>query len=946
MPPTVSPVLVGRSAEYAALLAAYERVRQGQAVTVLVSGEAGIGKSRLVSTVTAALPCDPLVLTGGCLELGADSAPYVPFVAILRDLVRQYGRERVDKLLPLSGSSLAAWLPGQAPTEETHGRIQLLEDFLSLVTQVSEDGPLVIVVEDLHWADTSSREVLAYLARNLGGHQVLLVGTVRTGELVPGHPGRRLLAELGRRMDVVQVPLEALSRQDVRALLTELEGSAADPGRSNRIHQRSGGNPLFVEALQSAGGVSTAGLTDLLLDRISELPAPAVDLLAVIAVAGTPVDDDLLQAVAGLSHDHQQPVLRTLVERQQLVIRDDGYWIRHDLIREAVYQALMPAQRRRLHARYAEALSGHPEATAALAEHWIAADEPTKALPAALAAADRAREQYAYDEELHLLEQVLALWDQVPNASPAQVTVRERAAFAALAAGQAAAGITQCTAALAELDPAKEPERVAKLLGLRGTLYLQQTGGGLDDLANATALVPPGTADRTRAWLLARRAQVALSVQDDSALALAEAALELATSCADDESRARALATLSAIRGQEGDLATATELFTAACEAALAAGDHHSYLTALQWHAVSLNFAGEYTQAAELTRTGQQEAERLGMARSRGSMMAENRAYSLAGLGHWDEALEVVEDALADEPPPLFQLLVKLIAAEILLHRGEIDRYDEIAAEATAFLRDHPDASAVRSQFLPLPLERALAVGELDRAGELLDALLEPRNESLDGTEILLAVQAGIRLLHARRLTSPKKAVKEDVAARLRDLEALAGRQTVRTRVADAVGLAVAAAVRDAPLQEWDRVAESWRAVNNPYQLASTLVTAAQVALATSNKSGARMRLREARSLATTLRSQPLLTRIEELAERAQLTGEQSAVGPGAELGLTPREVQVLRVLARGRSNAEIATELFISVNTVATHVARILTKLAVTTRTEAAAVAHQHGLA
>ncbi|WP_157979856.1 helix-turn-helix transcriptional regulator [Kribbella monticola] len=943
MPSTVSPVLVGRTIELAAITAAYERCRSGEAVTVLVSGEAGIGKSRLVTAVLSELAeSQPLVLTGGCLELGADSAPYVPFVGILRDLVRQYGQERVDRMLPLAASSLAGWLPGHRPADVPHSRIQLLEEFLSLVTRASEERAVVIVVEDLHWADTSSRELLAYLARNLGSHPVLLIGTVRTAELVPGHPGRRLLAELGRRADVVQVQLEPLDRQDVRALLTALEGSVADPAWTSRVHQRSGGNPLFVEALQSVGGVSTAGLTDLLLDRISELPPQAVDLLALIAVAGTPVPDELLQTVAGLSHDELQPVLRTLVERQQLVIRDDGYWIRHDLIREAVYQALLPAQRRRLHTRYAEALTDKPESTAALAEHWIAADQPTLALPAALAAAASAHDQYAYDEELHLLELVLALADRVPDAPVDRAEVRERAATAAHVAGRSAAGIQHSTAALAELDAAVEPERVAKLLGVRGILLVQENGGGLDDLAAAVALVPPGTADVTRARLLSYWAMVGMTIESrEQVVDVATATIELAGQLQDDASRARGLIALAATHGWAGELAEAVPLFTAGREAALASGSHHAYLTALQWESLSLLYAGRNTEAAELARTGQQEAERFGLGRSRGSMLGGCRAAALDTLGHWDEALEVLDDVIADEPPPLYRMAVALLGADIHARRGEVDQYDEILAEATSFVRNDPGPNVVRGGLLRLQFDHAVATGELSTADDLIDAVLragpaEPQQES----DALFALQGSLRLLPLRQAGRKAKALDQ-----LRELAVLAAAEPRQTLGSKGIRLTAAATLQDAPLQEWDRIAEFWRELEDLFELADSLATAAQVALSTSNKSGARTRLREARSLATTLRAKPLLRRIDELAVRAQLTGDQPEVGPGAELGLTPREVQVLRVLALGRSNAQIANELFISVNTVATHVARILTKLSATTRTEAAATAHHHNL-
>ncbi|HEY3559520.1 MAG TPA: AAA family ATPase, partial [Kribbella sp.] len=162
----VSPVLINRRAELAALRDAYERARAGEPVTVLVSGEAGIGKSRLVSAATAGFDGGPMVLTGGCLELGADGTPWVPFLAILRNLLREWGPDRLVAALPSGGTALAGWLPELSLPEGPAGHVRLFGEVLGLLQRAAAERPLVVVVEDLHWADASSRELLVYLVRN------------------------------------------------------------------------------------------------------------------------------------------------------------------------------------------------------------------------------------------------------------------------------------------------------------------------------------------------------------------------------------------------------------------------------------------------------------------------------------------------------------------------------------------------------------------------------------------------------------------------------------------------------------------------------------------------------------------------------------------------------------------------------------------------------------
>jgi DNA-binding NarL/FixJ family response regulator len=182
-----------------------------------------------------------------------------------------------------------------------------------------------------------------------------------------------------------------------------------------------------------------------------------------------------------------------------------------------------------------------------------------------------------------------------------------------------------------------------------------------------------------------------------------------------------------------------------------------------------------------------------------------------------------------------------------------------------------------------------------------------------------------------------------EVAARLDALKSLVGGISARPAVMVAQLTTFDALAGKGSVKEWDAAVAAWRDLGTPYELALALTAGAAAALASSNRSGARQRLHEARSIAADLRAAPLLSRIDDLAVRARLDEEQEPAG--ADFELTRRELQVLRVLAKGHSNAKIAVELFISTNTVASHVQHILTKLGVRTRTEAAALAHRHAL-
>ncbi|MGW6280267.1 ATP-binding protein [Kribbella sp. NPDC055071] len=927
----VSPVLISRESELAALRTAYSRVESGQSVTVLVSGEAGIGKSRLVSTAVGDIGGTPLVLTGDCLELGADGTPWVPFVAILRNLLREWGPDRLRAALPVGGSALAGWLPELSLPEAPGGHLRLFGEVLALLLQAAAERPLVLVVEDLHWADASSRELFVYLVRNLDAHAVLLIGTVRTGELPSGHPTRQLLAEIGRRAEVVRLDLAPLGRQEVSALLAAIEGRPPDPVASSAIHRRSNGNPLFVEALRAAGTANSDGLTTLLLDRVADLSPSARKVLATIAVAGGTVSDELLAEVSGEPVDD---AVRELIERHQVAVHDDGYAIRHDLIREAVYGALLPGERRRLHSRYAEAIAAGSDSSAALAEHWTVAGEPAKALVAAWQAAAAAERQYAYDEHLNLLDRVLSLWtaESAELIGVSRATVQELATEASFTTGRSVAGVEHASAALADIDAVKEPLRRAALLRLRGLLQCRIDGGGTDDLLRALELVPEGTADALRGRLLAGLAFTEfVGSPGTAARQHAKQALELAERVGDLQVLADAKLILGGVLLHEGGPVKVAELLQEARAAAAAVGDQHTQLTSLQWEGLAMNLNGELEQAVALLEEAERLAESWGRMRARGSMLAQNRATALILLGRWDEALSLLDTALAAGPPAWYDASLRLLVADIAARRGEYDH----AAEQFALMPVSPGtATELWRQSVPVRIMLEIGRGDLAAADRLLADLLAVLPEYLDvdstGPGVYLAAS---RLEYAAR-------GKQQLTVRAEDFRRKIPVSEPQWLDVEAV-LRSGDALADGSLAAWDSAVEAWRRRGDVYEIALALTSAAKAALGSNNKSGARRRLEEARAIAAGLSAVPLLAEIDGLSERAGLSDDV----PASALGLTAREVVVLKTLARGLSNAEIARELFVSPNTVATHVARILRKLEVTTRTEAAAVAHRFGL-
>ncbi|MGH3240496.1 MAG: ATP-binding protein, partial [Spirillospora sp.] len=495
----VSPVFAGRVAELAALRAAHARACAGEAAAVLVGGEAGGGKTRLVAEFGRGLR----TVTGACLDLDAASLPYAPFTAILR----QVGRDGVVSLMPAAAlPELARLMPGltagEPPPDDGTGQMRLFEHVLTLAERLGADGPITLVVEDAHWADRSTRDLLSFLFRNPPRAGVLLVVTFR-----PEEPDTRaLFASLARLPHVTRLDLPPLTRTEVADQVRGILG-AADPAVARDVHTRGGGNPLFVEALVGSAGAAVPGsLRELLIGRVRSLPGPGRAVLRAVSAGGDRVGHDLLVAVTGLSGSGLSEALRPAADHGLLVADGDGYAFRHALIREAVHEDLLPGERAALHRRYAETIERAPELSdapaSALAVHWQGCGDHGQALAAAWRAAGERRAAAAFAEQLDLLERVLGLWDLVPDAADlvglARHEVLEAAAETAGAIGDPARGLPLIERALDESDG--DPT-TARRLTLRAMMRgFQGSEDELDDLWQAERLAT----GRVRVPVLAR----------------------------------------------------------------------------------------------------------------------------------------------------------------------------------------------------------------------------------------------------------------------------------------------------------------------------------------------------------------------------------------------------------------------------------------------------------
>ena len=983
---------VGRTEELALLRDLLARAASGEAGVAVIGGEAGVGKTRLADQLAATASEQGVrVLRGGCVQLGEEGLPFAPVTQALRGLAGDLDPAELEAVAGQARADLARLLPDLAWSAEaaaatamagaSQGR--LFELLLGVVERLAATAPLLLVMEDLHWADRSTRDLVAFLAAYLRSGRVLLVLTFRSDELHRLHPLRGLLGELARNRRVRRLELQRFTRGELAEQLAALLGADPSAGLVEDVYARSEGNPFFTEELVLASAGDGAGpgalppsLQQVLLTRVVRLGRSTQQLLRVAAAAGPGVAQPLLAATAGMAEAELLDGLREAVDQQLLLPEPggDGYVFRHALVAEAVYGELLPGERVRLHTALASAVeagvdTGGQPATrlARLAHHWSAAGDQPRALTASIQAAAAAEQVNAFAEAELQLERVLALWDRVPDAAERAGMDRplllSRCAEAADAAGDTGRAAQLVRQAMALLDQARQPQRLGLLHEqLARCLRGLSDPDALGEQQEAVRLVRPEPSSK-RARVLGSLAQLLVLVaRFEEARGPAEEAVAIARQVGARAEEASARTALGSVLIELGDADAGLAELAAAARLARQTDEVVDLLRAILNRSDGLLAAGRMEEAVAVALDGIPEARRLGLARSTGLDLACNATEGLLALGRWDQAEQVSHEGLDSGLSDAASVNLPLARAALELGRGDLDAAEARLRAVRHLLPDPiPEAQKAGPLFAGLA-ELALWRGDLERARELVAEavpLVEPHPRYAAPLYALGVRVEADRAELARARHAGEPAGDDGTASAL--LERLA-EAAASPPAAGVPGLAAwhATGLAERTRQEgrsdpvaWAAVVAAWERLGQPYRVAYACFRQAEALMAgTGDRDAAATVLRRAAEVTDRLGARLLGAEVQALARRARLNlaphaaaPEAGARTPAEQLGLTPREAEVLALVAAGRSNSQIAGELFISPKTASVHVSNILAKLGVSTRVEAAARAHRLGL-
>lgn len=936
----VSPILIGRSTEVATVGQAIDAALAADPIHLLICGEAGVGKSRLVDEL-ARMAADRgfRVLRGACVNLGDGGMPYGPIVEALRGLARDLDPDSLAAVVGPSGPDLARLLPALAPEAAADATIRqewlqarLFEALLGLFQRLAARTPTVLIIEDLHWADPATRDALAFLVRNMGTARLLIAMTLRSDELHRRHPLLPWLAELERDGGVERLDLQRLDPEETRDLVSAIGGSVPGAELVSRVHRRSDGNPFFIEELLLAEREATGTarlpptLRDVLQARLADVPEATQAILGVAAVAGRRVDHDLLAAIAGLAEATLDEALRAAVASQLLVTDmetrgEEGYAFRHALLQEVAYDDLLPGERKRLHRACATVLSerrtgdGAAEAAhwAELAHHWAAAREDAAALHASVRAAEAAERTFAFPAAQAHWERALATWSEVRDAQVTagmdRVDLLARAATAAFLSGDGRRDVALRREAIADAGLATDAIRSALLheqLG-RALWGIGDTDAAVAAYRAAVGLVPvtPPTAERAR--VLAGFGQMLMLLDRWSeSLQMCDEAIAIARKVQAREIEGHALNTsamdLTALGRTDEAFAGLEEALRIAVEARNADDVGRAYANL----ADACFFSGDVPRAAVAVEDGVLAADSFGVATSWGAQIRHTGILIFYDLGRWEEAAHLAVDVSGSAIAPQADRYKLARLVNLLVSSGSVEAVVQLE-RLGELIREGP----VESQFTG-PYHSALAELALwdRRSADGLEAiehgLLDMASKDTWYWHLLRLHRVGARAAadladvgRARRdPVLEQAAISRGMALREARERIVAATLTVQTGQAADESLAESAtAIAEetrllgvADVAAWRQALGRWRARERPYLIAYVRWREAEACLALGDRPAAAEALLEAMRIATSLGARPLVEAVRSLADRSRIRLELAQVAEPVEgRGPAPR---------------------------------------------------------
>jgi DNA-binding CsgD family transcriptional regulator len=928
--------LIGRELELAALEAACAAVREGRGGCVLVTGEAGIGKTRLVSHVLAEVGLPAYI--GAARSSVAE--PYSAVAQVLRECLR-----RSPDLLASSDAFApycARLLPELGVPPEDAGESALVEALRRVFAAIGARGAAAVVLDDLHWADEATLALLPVLAAGLRGVPILLVALARDEVPADTHRLRRLRAQLRRESELVELPLRPFERAETARLVAAVAGEELDDDVIGALHDRAQGIPFYIEELAGTlaleGRLTEAGalplpetVLDAVLLRTEALSLDARNALERAAVMGQRFDFEYVAAPGA-------DALAEALDTGFLVEAGPGHLqFRHALVRDAVYQAIPWTRRRSLHTSIARSLDLAGASPAERATHWLGAGDIERARAALGEAAAASECVYAYRDAAKLYERAL---DLSGGTDLLRFELLERLAVCAELAGELAASARAWREAIDGRRARGEVERVAeaehavgRVLALRGSTERALSAW----FAAADAFAACGRSEDAARSRLAAAQALQSSGRLQPALAVVQQAIAGLPTDAPAELRSRGRALEGIVLGKLGEVQLALEAVNDALAGALSAGHVASAATAYQALAVVHENASEFVKATEAYETAIDYCESSGVPAT-GYVCAACLCHVLRQRGEWRRSLalsrSLLEDPSAGEAN---QAIAAAVMSQIHASRGERRPARMRAMEAAPYLR--------RLGGIGAQAECSWTFARLELLEGSQDAALEHCREILRRWEESEDLHYSLNALAWSAALFAACGQEEDLHRAVRALTAIAGatgNPEALAMLSRALGEA-ARAQGDAPaaVELFRRALDLHREIELPHDRAELLVSAAAAARNAGLEDQAREWLTDARLQARRLGARPLQAAAEHAL--AELGG--SAAGSAAAAGLTPRQLQVIRRVAEGRTNREIATELYLSVRTVDMHVRHSLIALGCRSRMDAARKAAGLGL-